>query len=266
MSNGRRDICDSISDWNVSHQICLRVRVYGDGECNLFLLISVLCVFSLFIPFYNWCADLRYICTCCQRSLSTARSHTHKTLNQIWSKKGRNAFKLNDQQIIIIILCCRNGILIASSLGIFMAARCEARCVRAIFYKLEAFWKWHNSCTDCCRTFNITYFRRGPMGSINCFRARNFRRRCWNAQGTADSFQFSQHVHRPHVPPYDFPYFFLFMHGLMKSVAWAWPSKAAIPKFFPKTKETTKLHQFKFRISYGRQCVRILGHSWAYIT
>lgn len=36
MSNGRCDICDSISDWNFSHQICLRVRCV----CVLFVFFS----------------------------------------------------------------------------------------------------------------------------------------------------------------------------------------------------------------------------------
>lgn len=37
MSNGRRDICDSTSDWNVSHQICLRVA-------------CVICFFDFLFP------------------------------------------------------------------------------------------------------------------------------------------------------------------------------------------------------------------------
>lgn len=75
MSNGRRDICDSISDWNVSHRNLSPCMV-----CNLFLYIFFSLLLSVFSSFRLNIIDA-LICAIfvpvANALRHTAHTHTH---------------------------------------------------------------------------------------------------------------------------------------------------------------------------------------------
>lgn len=131
---------------------CFSPNLSPCGVCNLFLWFFVSLCFH-FIPFHNWCADLRFMCTCCQRS----QIHNIQHLTKYGPKNKRRKNALNDQQNMHAQQTWESNCLVAVVVVIGKIYECAMRCVREIFYKLEAFWKWHNSCWLLSRFRWITY-------------------------------------------------------------------------------------------------------------
>lgn len=131
--------------------------------------------------------------------------------------------------------------LIASSLGIFMAA--AMRCVRAIFYKLEAFLKMTQfSWTLVAHTHTDTFMFTpdGPMGSINYFEAGMSK--CATDSNSIFFLIFPTRSHTPHVHLW-FSYFcFCFVRKMMKL---SWHTNPNSKNVFPKPQNCINLNSVR---------------------